>query len=125
MLSLLPRRARCRRRPTPEGFCPAPRSAGLGSPLARRPQELVLPPPARPREEAGGPHTVPEAGPCRPEPFASPAGSSQAVLEELFPGRPLSPARTLECIYYFMCCVFYSWIHLIFSRKSTYTSIRA
>lgn len=86
----------------------------------------MLPPPARPREEAGGPHTVPEAGLCRPPgTVRTPAGLSQAVLEELFPGRPLSPARTLECIYYFMCCVFYSWIHLIFSRKSTYTSIRA
>lgn len=54
-----------------------------------------------------------------------PVGLSQAVLEELFLGRPLCAARTLECIHYFMCCVFYSWIHLIFSRKFAYTSIRA
>lgn len=54
-----------------------------------------------------------------------PVGLSQAVLEELFLGRPLFAARTLECIHYFMCCVFYSWIHLIFSRKFAYTSIRA
>lgn len=42
--------------------------SGLGLPLARRPQELVLP--ARWAEGGGsGPHTVPEAGLCRPEPF--------------------------------------------------------
>lgn len=62
----------------PKGSCPAPRSAGLGSPLARRPQELVLPPtppPGRGRRQA--PPTL-----ClRPalaalEPFTSLAGLS-------------------------------------------------
>lgn len=77
-----------------------------------------------------GPHTVPEAGACsrnRTETFAPcwPAGAGRVFfLQKSFLSLGC-PRRTLECIYYFTCCVFYSWIHLIFSRKSTYTSIRA
>lgn len=44
--------------------------SGLGLPLARRPQELVLPA-CRAEGGGSGPHTVPEAGLCRPEPFAA------------------------------------------------------
>lgn len=53
----------------PEGLFLAPLSS-LGLPLAGRPQELVLP--TRPAAGGGGgPHTVPEAGLCRPELFAA------------------------------------------------------
>lgn len=53
----------------PEGLFLVPLSS-LGSPLARTPQEPVLP--ARPAVGgSSGPHTVPEAGLCRPEPFAA------------------------------------------------------
>lgn len=98
----------------PKGSCPAPRSAGLGSPLARRPQELVLPPhptPARPREEAGAPHTVPEAGPCGPGTIHIPGRlelSSQAFLEELFSWAPtVSGANTgMHILLYVLCFLF-------------------
>lgn len=80
--------------------------AGLGSLLARRSQELVLPPPAWPREEAGGPHTVPEAGPCCPEPPAA-AGWSQVVLEELFLGACCSGANTgMHILLHVLCFLF-------------------
>lgn len=107
-------------RPRPKGSAWRRAWASLGSAAGPEALGAGAAPARRAAEEAGGPHTVPEA-----RNRSHPACPSQAVLEELFLGRPLSLARTLECIYYFMCCVFYSWIHLIFSRKSTYTSIRA
>lgn len=68
MSSLLPPEGQVRQT-QPEGLFLALLS-GLGSPLARRPQELVLP--AHWAEGGGGsPHIVPEADLCRPESFAA------------------------------------------------------
>lgn len=93
--------------PQPEGLCLAPRSASLGWPLARRPQELVLPcPPGRGKRQAAPTLCLrPARAAQNPRSLAR---LSQAILEELFPGRPLSPARTLECIIllYVLCFLF-------------------
>ena len=99
----------------PEGQARPPQPGVLPGTTLRRPGVAAGPeapgtgaaPPAGRGEEAGGAYTVPEAGrAARSRSLLAPLG--QAVLEERFPGHPLSLARTLECIYYVMCCVFYS-----------------
>lgn len=65
------------RPPQSAGFCLGPCSAGLGWPLARRPQELVLPrPPAAGKRQAAPtlclrPAAPPRAAPSWP-PWATP-----------------------------------------------------
>lgn len=104
--------------------------AGLGSTAGPEAPEAGAAPARRAAGEAGGSHTVPEGRPAAAQKELNravcpwPVVFSQAV-RRAFSWVPLRAARTLECIHYFMCCVFYSWIHLIFSRKFAYTSIRA
>lgn len=103
--------------PQSEGFCLAPHSIGLGWPLARRPQELVLPrPPAAGKRQEAPTLCLRPVRAARNR--SHPGPLEPGLYRRAFSWAPTVSARTLECIYYFMCCVFYSWIHLIFFTLS-------